>query len=296
MTNRKIDLLMRKRGTVRAAERKDASAIEDFLAKQIKIHRHLDWLSPVEWIGQPAFLLLESDYRLEALLTCTAEVRGIYWLRLFACDNARKLNEAFSMLCSAAQEAIRINEPDQPLIACIASQDWLSQMLKKQGWKKAQQVIQLRWNPLRDTTDTNLLPQGITIRLISRADISSITSIDQSAFDPLWQHNEQSIRRALDQSVYATLCEQDGQAVGYQISTAQPTRAHIARLAVLPQLQRRHLGMALVKDVIRHFNQSWVREITVNTQRDNTRSLNLYHQLGFRMTPERLDIYCFSSL
>lgn len=295
MRIQKADRLMRSRSALRPAERADIDAIESFLARRIKIHRHLDWLSPVEWIGQPVFLLLERKNQLEALLACTAEINGVYWIRLFACISGRMLPDAFGQLFPAALKAIHQNEPGELQIACIASQDWLGSLLKKQGWKKTQQVIQLRWNPLQDATFTNLAPDGTTIRLISRADASAVAVIDQASFDPLWQHNELSIRRALDQSVYATLCEVDGQPAGYQISTAQPTRAHIARLAVLPQFQRRHLGLALVKDAIRHFNQSWVRDITVNTQMDNTRSLNLYHQLGFRMTPERLDIFSFPS-
>jgi ribosomal protein S18 acetylase RimI-like enzyme len=286
---------MRSRSAVRPAERTDINAIENFLARHIKIHRHLDWLSPVEWIGHPVFLLLERKNQLEALLACTAEINGVYWIRLFACISGRMLPDAFGQLFPAALETIRQHEPADFQIACIASQNWLGSLLKKQGWKKTQQVIQLKWNPLQDAVLSNPASDDTTIRLISRVDTPAVAGIDQASFDPLWQHNELSIRRALDQSVYATICEVDGQAAGYQISTAQPTRAHIARLAVLPQFQRRHLGLALVKDTIRHFNQSWVRDITVNTQMDNSRSLNLYHQLGFRMTPEKLDIFSYSS-
>ncbi len=284
---------MKPNHSVRPADHADIHAINDFLEKRIKIHRHLDWLSPTEWLGHQPYLIMENKGGIEALLICSAETTGVYWIRLFAFQNTRKLDVAFDKLFRFALENILQIEPQQPQIACIANQDWMRAAVVKRGWKEIQQVIQLKRDPALILAHPYALPPGISIRQMKKGDVSQVTVIDQASFEPLWQHSEQTLGRALEQSVYATVCEIDHLAVGYQISTALQNRAHIARLAVLPDYQRRHLGLALVQDAINTFDQPWAAEITVNTQKDNLRSLNLYHQLGFRMTPDSFPIFSY---
>ena len=124
-------------------------------------------------------------------------------------------------------------------------------------------------------------------------DLPSVALIDRACFDFLWQHSEDALRRAFEQSTYCTVAEKDGILVGYQITTLQRNRAHIARLAVLPDFQRLRIGYCLVSDVINQYRKSWTREISVNTQQDNYKSLGLYNKIGFELTDERFPIYIY---
>ena len=281
------------RHIIRPAVYADLAAIQAFLDSNLRIHRHLDWLSPAEWLGHQPYLILEKKGNIEALLICPAEARGVYWIRLFAVRSGRMMNGAFRQLFNFAREQFFQQEQPRPQVACIVNQTWLRGLVVRNGWRQIQQVVQLKWHPSLYIPSRALSLEGVVIRPMTRSDIRQVTAIDQASFAPLWQHSEQTINRALDLSVYATVCELEHQPIGYQLSTGQASHAHIARLAVLPAFQRRHLGLALVEDALRHFNQAWIREITVNTQADNFRSLNLYHQLGFRQTNDRFPIFSY---
>ena len=154
-------------------------------------------------------------------------------------------------------------------------------------------MVQLRLNGRKAAKHPMKWPEGILIRPMFLPDIPSVALIDQACFDFLWQHSEDALRRAFGQSTYCTVAEKDGLLVGYQITTLQRNRAHIARLAVLPDYQRLQIGYCLVFDVIDQYRKSWTREISVNTQQDNYKSLGLYNKIGFELTDESFPIFIY---
>jgi ribosomal-protein-alanine N-acetyltransferase len=101
------------------------------------------------------------------------------------------------------------------------------------------------------------------------------------------------LEKALPQATSAIVAEDDEGVVGYQISTANPFGAHLARLAVRPDAQRRGLGSLIVTDLIRRLKNKGVSRLTVNTQSDNHASLALYEKMGFVLTGEKFPVYCF---
>src|SRR5574337_1230102 len=113
-----------------------------------------------------------------------------------------------------------------------------------------------------------------------------MAAVDNDSFAPPWEYSRNVLRQAMAQSSLVTVAEIDGEIVGYQISSGGREGAHLARLAVLPDLQGRGIGRALTMHMIEHFEKRGAARITVNTQRDNTASLNVYHALGFEATGE----------
>jgi ribosomal protein S18 acetylase RimI-like enzyme len=124
-----------------------------------------------------------------------------------------------------------------------------------------------------------------------RNDLSEITKIDNTAFDMMWRNSRSSIEKALDLSAYATVAEVLKEVVGYQISTANSAGGHLARLAVLPSIQGRGIGFALVQDLLSQFNRWGAMRVTVNTQRDNFSSLSVYNKAGFQLKKETYPVY-----
>ena len=111
------------------------------------------------------------------------------------------------------------------------------------------------------------------------------------SFVPLWQNSPEALKLAFRQSALATVVEDKGIIVGYQISTSTPIGGHIARLAVHPQVQRKGVGYALLHDLLTVFTRRGARKITVNTQKDNLISLSLYKKAGFQLTGEEYPIF-----
>ena len=50
------------------------------------VHRHLDWRSPLDWIGTPPYEGLEINNRLISILACAPDIPGVSWIRAFACE------------------------------------------------------------------------------------------------------------------------------------------------------------------------------------------------------------------
>ncbi len=277
---------------IREAGNADIPAINDFLKRNLILHRHLDWRTPIEWVGHSPFLMLENDNFLQALLVCPPDPQNVYWIRLLASLVTVPVENSFADLFPFALEKIR-NASTANVITSIAYQDWMQTLLTHNGWEICQQVVQLRWNRNKSVDLSGKCPNGFFIRPMFLSDIPAVAAIDHACFDFLWQHSEDALRRAFDQSTYCTVAEKDGMPVGYQITTLQRNRAHIARLAVLPDFQLLRIGYCLVRDVINQYRKSWAREISVNTQQDNFKSLGLYHKIGFELTDESFPIFIY---
>ena len=267
----------------------DQDRIAAFLDQDILIHRHLDWRAPLDWLGEEPFLLLEISGKLQALMVCPADPPGVYWLRIFAADLQSDLDGCWQKLFKIASQVVQRDPAG--IMASLAYQPWMIPLLEESGFQVSQQVVQLRWSTADPKNIPNDPPSGLAIRRMRRKDILPVESIDQACFEPTWRHSADGLSRALDQSDYATVAEWDGTLVGYQLSTSHLSRIHLARLAVLPQKQGLHIGRALVVDMLKHYRRPWIREITVNTQHNNQRSLSLYHDLGFSLTGDQFPIY-----
>ncbi|MCJ7771682.1 MAG: GNAT family N-acetyltransferase [Desulfobacterales bacterium] len=124
-------------------------------------------------------------------------------------------------------------------------------------------------------------------------DLDKISLIDDSCFKPIWQQSREAIGHAFDQSAYATIFEADHSICGFQISTIENGKAHLARIAVLPDFQRQHIGEQLILNMLHFFISNRTTTITVNTQEDNTGSIGLYEKLNFTKKKDSFPIYIY---
>ena len=134
---------------------------------------------------------------------------------------------------------------------------------------------------------------GVLIRMMTPADLATVTRVDAAAFPPLWQNSLDALRQAYTQSAIATVAERDEGIVGYQICTKNPVGGHLARLAVRPEAQGNGVGTALVKDLQERGIRRGYARLSVNTQSDNAVSMRLYRKVGFRQTGEHYPVYTY---
>jgi len=132
---------------------------------------------------------------------------------------------------------------------------------------------------------------GCTIRPMLPSDLAAVQALDAAAFDPIWQQSISMLEAAFRQSAIATVAEQDGKLIGYQISTAGVGGGHLARLAIHPKAQRHGIGYALVHDLLTQFARRGTLQVTVNTQNNNLPSLALYKKAGFHLTGESYPVF-----
>ena len=273
---------------VRPAGLSDQQQLSNLIFFENRLHRHLDWRSPLEWLGAPFYWALDDSGQIMAALACPPEREGIAWVRLFVYSGRWSAENAWAMLWQTAKEEIA--RAGGAKVAAIAIQPWFQNLLGASGFENRQQIVLLEWRyqptAARETS-------GIRIRKMTEADLPDVEKTDAASFDPLWQNPLETLRRAYAQALYATVAESENGIIGYQISTGGGQRAHLARLAVHPAVQGKGAGRALLKDLFVSLTYMGILRLSVNTQSDNQASLSLYQRMGFMRTGEQFPVYTF---
>jgi ribosomal protein S18 acetylase RimI-like enzyme len=274
---------------LRSLDKPDLSELVDFLREDIRIHRHLDWRPPVEWLGEHPFLAAERNGKIQAVLALPDDPPGIFWLRLFALRNNLEIRTVWEFILAEGLREIQ-DKKIQPL-AALAYADWFQKLLSSSHWIERQRVVLLKYNG--SNVELPSLSNDYLLRPMVTSDIEKVTEIDRACFEPLWQQSEDAIRRAYPQTSYASVIEKDNEIIGFQMTTTSAFNAHLARLAVMPNWQDHGVGTALVVDMLQRLKQPFLHEITVNTQQDNPNSIKLYQKLGFALTGDSFPILIY---
>jgi [ribosomal protein S18]-alanine N-acetyltransferase len=275
---------------VRRAVEQDHDQISNLLFYESNNHRHLDWYSPLEWIGSPNYWVREEDGHITAVLACPEDPPHVAWIRFFGYHQALAMPQAWSSLWDVAcSEITRANI--QTYVAAIVVKQWFQSLLLSSRFELKQNIVLLELKG-RDARSFSV-PQGIRIRPMQDADMPFVAQVDLAAFGQFWHNTENALQRARLQCASATVAEDDSGVIGYQLSTKNPLGAHLARLAVRPEAQGRGVGSALVSHLIQSFAASQLGRLSVNTQADNTASLALYKKLGFVLTGEHFPVLVY---
>jgi ribosomal-protein-alanine N-acetyltransferase len=274
---------------VRPALRADEHQITNLLFFSPHIHRHLDWRTPLDWLGFPRYWALEEYGQIHAILACPEDPPGISWIRLFAHSSLLSGPQAWSPLWEALLG--EIGAAGGGTVAAIVNQYWLSSLLYASGFDVYQYIVLLEWQ--EQPFSAPPVPPHVRIRPMRAEDLLAVSTVDAAAFAPLWRNSLLTTQRAYSQAMIATVAELEGEVVGYQISTSAHDGGHLARLAVRPEAQGLGIGAALVSDLILRLRQRGGRRLSVNTQANNAASLALYQKLGFVRTGEEYPVFIY---
>lgn len=275
----------------RPAEPGDQEQIANLMFFEAHVHRHLDWRSPLDWLGSPHYWALEENGRISAALACPQDPAGVAWLRLFAHHSHLSEPEAWLPLWEAARA--EIDQAGGALVAAIVTKPWFQRLLQNSGFTYADSLVLLEWaaRPVKPPP----APRGLSIRPMLANDLPAVAETDAAAFDLLWRTSILMLQKAFAQSFSATVAEEAGCIVGYQISTGNRHGGHLARLAVRKEAQCRGIGSALLSDLILRMSSNDVPHLTVNTQAGNAASLSLYQTMGFVRTGEQYPVFVYQA-
>ncbi len=276
---------------VRPAGPSDRQQLSNLIFFETRLHRHLDWRSPLEWLGAPFYWALDEGGQITAALACPPEAEGIAWVRLFVYTARWSVENAWNLLWSTARQEIA--QAGGATVAVIAIQPWFQDVLEANGFQNRQQIVLLEWRSFASQTAAVREGNTIRIRRMTEADLPEVEKTDAASFDPLWHNPLDTLRRALGQALYATVAENESGIIGYQLSTGGGQRAHLARLAVHPAVQGKGAGRALLGDLFSYLTYANIPRLSVNTQSDNNVSLSLYQRMGFVRTGEQYPVYTF---
>ncbi len=273
---------------VRPAEAKDRPQLTNILHFETYVHRHLDWRPPLDWLGHAPFLVIEDANRVKAAIACPPDPPDVAWIRLFATTNSTTSMQAWELFWPQIQTHFAKHNQNIYL-AAIPLQNWFEKLLQDCDFSHSHDVVmQICEDTKKDIPTPS---KAASIRPMVAADIKEVAEVDAASFDTLWHNSLDALQLAFTQAAIASVAEQDGHIVGYQISTPSPVGVHLARLAVLPRAQGQGIGYAIVADLLKNFPGSREQSVSVNTQHDNKASLALYEKAGFKRTGETYPIY-----
>lgn len=275
--------------SIRQATLQDQSRIANLIYFEPHVHRHLDWRSPLDWLGAPEYWVMEMHGSLAAALACPPDPTGIAWLRLFARSSLLPLAEAWNELWHVAHAALCERQGMQ--VCAISLNPWLEQLLKGSKFELASRIVVLQHSG--EIPSLRPCPVQYSLRPMVASDLPAVASLDMLSFTPLWQNSLPALQQAHAQAGVSTVLEYEGELIAYQISTKNPFGAHLARLAVHPNYRGKGLGYLLVQNLLQQTVRLGIGRVTVNTQSDNTDSLALYNKMGFRVTGEQYPVYAY---
>jgi len=167
------------------------------------------------------------------------------------------------------------------VVACDDS-DLCTASYAKQGFHVLDQIVELE----RYSSGASSGTSNGTIRPCTRRDFPEVMRVDAQAFPWLWQNSREEFEWYSSLPEVEVYVVDNGQeVVGYAGMTVYGLNGHLDRLAVAPAKQRQGYGFALLSYVIERMEHLQVKRIGLSTQTHNTKSLSLYHKLGFRNTP-----------
>jgi len=282
---------MRSPLVLRQATITDLSRLSNFLTASPRLHRHLDWRPPLEWLGQQPFWLAEQDNLIGAALAIPADPPGIAWVRLFACAAGVNPIDAWEQLFNRCLEDPALDT--RTILPSLALSDWYASILRRSGFEHHQDIVGLEREVEFESANLTSNPD-LFVRLMEPDDLPVVATIDQAAFEPIWQNSLHQVEQSYEQAGIATVAEWDEGIVGFQISTINMFAAHLARLAVMPGLQGRKVGTTLLHDLVQRCRTDRLWQITINTQDDNYASLALYRKVGFKLSGEHFPVFVYS--
>jgi ribosomal protein S18 acetylase RimI-like enzyme len=275
----------------RPASIKDIPALTRLFTTSPRLHRHLDWHPPIDWVGSQPIYLAENNDDLLASLGLPADPPNIAWIRFYACALSVPVIDHWHELLDCCVSVYPRNNP--PLIPALGLSEWFSSLLSESNFEIYQHIVGLSREVLHPLPPEHI-NKVIFIRPMDPEDLGDVAEIDQEAFEPIWQNSYDQIQQALLVSSYATVAELDDRIVGFQISTANMFSAHLARLAVRPTLRGHRIGYTLVAELIEKSQRDRLWQVTVNTQDNNKASLALYRLAGFESTGEEYPVYLYN--
>ena len=277
--------------TISQYERRHRQDVLDLLFHSAHIHIHLDWLRAEQWLEVPDNIirLAWQQDRLIGLIGAAAPLRNTSWLRLIVVADDVPPDTVLEPLWETIIAAM--HEQKIHLMAVLQIENWLGKHLKALGFEYEEDIITLSRS---GHTLAENIHNPIPIRPATMNDLERMIEVDLAAFAPPWQLSSEDLRSAKRLATICTVASIDETIVGYQLSTTYNQNGHLARLAVLPEVQGKGVGSSLVHDMITRFQRRNIQTITVNTQASNARSQQLYVRFNFLQNGYDLPVWFFT--
>jgi ribosomal-protein-alanine N-acetyltransferase len=280
--------------------------LRDWPAIEALINR-ARYTSPPLWrwkehLPDEGFIVVESGTcgegsqanRIQGALLASSDASPVAWIRLAAVDDDLDIGHWLDLSLPTILSVL--DKRGIRELAWMDYGDWAHVHLTTRGFTTLADVVTLTKtdhhlpdSPIISVAETDA--PGVTLRPATHVDLAAIALIDQAAFEPHWWRSEATVRRRAATASQFTVAEYRGEVLGYAERELHLPTAHLNRIAIHPRIQGRHVGAALLRNVLHTLWQSGARTVSLNTQRHNHRSRRLYEYFGFKPTGEVVTVW-----
>ncbi len=281
---------------VRPALLADHAAIHRFTENSQRVHFNLDWWSFDNWLypdrPSDAIWLAFHQGDLIGLLLAPDDQSPIVWLRALALGNHYPADPVFSALLARARSDLLAHGTER--LSVLAHPDWVDDLVRRHQFSPHNEIVTFRKSD-RGLPD-RLKPSAARLRPARPDDVPALVAIEHLAFEPSWWHSAASIAHILKTVSHFVVAEIDERVVGHAYSDVYGGQAHLIRLVVHPEFQRRGIGEQLLAASLRFQIEADAYPFTLNTQSDNGASQLLYRRYGYQLVgwPVRVMQYVLS--
>jgi ribosomal protein S18 acetylase RimI-like enzyme len=163
--------------------------------------------------------------------------------------------------------------------------DWLRTILLSRGFIPYRRLYSY---DKYDYTIPSSGNQQVRVRPVDlKRDLAALLVIEDACFEDLWRYDAISFADITATHPYFVVAELQGHVVGYQFNAVDDDNGYLIRVAVHPSASGQGIGVRLMAEATRFFQQARVTKILLNTQEDNTHAHRLYEWFGFVRVPQQ---------
>lgn len=134
----------------------------------------------------------------------------------------------------------------------------------------------------------------IHIRWMIRRDMPAVRNIENLCFQFPWQEDD-FIRCLRERNSIGMVAEYEEKIVGFMIYELHKNRLHILNFAVLPSMQNRNVGMAMIDKLLGKLTFQRRNRIMLEVRESNLDAQLFFHRMGFRAISVLKDFYLDST-
>ena len=172
-------------------------------------------------------------------------------------------------------------------IYTISSHLWYSSLLKQNGFRENDEIIQL------ETADIRIPEKVPAVHSFpfptERAE--AVRKACEKAFPPLWRQNPAEFEKTCRISNYRRFISDEAGICGYLLADITEDNCHIMRIAIAPEQQNRRLASALISKLIRYSTEAGITHFSVNTNKNDDPAVALYSSLNFKKTGDIFPVF-----
>jgi len=290
--------------SIRVATQSDAGAIMRLLKTAVLSHLHADWYLPGDWLGSPGFVvqpetknraesnrltakLFQNEQAILACLVATADPLPVAWVRIAAFSQSVDAQQTVAEMLAHVVPSLQQQGVTQ--LAWLTVEEWPHPWLPDLGFYLGSQ-IETYLKEDRDLPDCAAV-SGLTFRQVYSTDIDTLAALEAAAFAPMWRYSERALAIARPQSLSFDVALLDDVIVGFQLSAAAESSAHLVRITIDPAKQGLGIGSALLGHTIAGYHHRELYTVSLNTQVNNLSSRKLYHRFGFKTVQRPLPVW-----